>query len=149
MSDVCIHLIHWVLGRGNEHEFPRAGITLMTLRAALCAVTFDLCSSSLTKNTTRRNTHACTHTDSCIYTYKHIHDIPCETARQKDLLQLFLWHFLKPVRIQTPNRLLFLVLSTGVLVLNWTLCCILCCHLHSASVPHECLAGRSIILSLT
>lgn len=53
MSDVCVHLIHWVLGRGNEHEFPRAGITLMTLRAALCAVTFDLCSSSLTKNTTR------------------------------------------------------------------------------------------------
>lgn len=83
MSDVCVHLIHWVLGRGNEHEFPRAGITLMTLRAALCAVTFDLCSSSLTKKHNKRNTHACTHTDSCIYTYKHIHDIPCENSKTK------------------------------------------------------------------
>lgn len=53
MSDVHVHLIQWVLGRGNEHELPRAGITLMTLRAALCAVTFDLCSSSSPKDDKR------------------------------------------------------------------------------------------------
>lgn len=118
MSDVCVHLIHWVLGRGNEHEFPRAGITLMTLRAALCAVTFDLCSSSLTKNTTREihmHAHTRIHASTPTNTYMTYR---AKTARQKDLLQLFLWHFLKSVRIQTPNRLLFLVVSTGVLVLN-------------------------------
>lgn len=45
LSDVHVQLIQWVVGSGNEHELPGAGITLMILRAALCAVTFDLCSS--------------------------------------------------------------------------------------------------------
>lgn len=61
MSDVHVHLIQWVLGRGNEHELPRARITLMTLRAALCAVTFDLCSSSSPKDD---QTHTCVCTDT-------------------------------------------------------------------------------------
>lgn len=67
MSDVHVNLIQWVLGRGNEHELPRAGITLMTLRAALCAVTFDLCSSSSPKDDKReRHTHIHAQTQALI-----------------------------------------------------------------------------------
>lgn len=38
VSDVCVRLIQRVVGRGNEHGLPRAGITLVTLREALCTM---------------------------------------------------------------------------------------------------------------
>lgn len=50
---MCMHILFCVLGRGNEHEPPGAGITLMTLRAALSSVTFDLCLVSSPKVSTR------------------------------------------------------------------------------------------------
>lgn len=71
MSDVHVHLIQWALGRGNELELPRAGITLMTLRAALCAVTFDLCSSSSPKDD-KTHTHAHGHLLAHLHTLAHI-----------------------------------------------------------------------------
>ena len=69
MSDVQVHLIQGVQGRGNEHELPRAGITLMTLRAALCTVTSDLCSSSSPED---RHMNACAGTRLNVYiSYLH------------------------------------------------------------------------------
>lgn len=66
MLDVHVHLLQWVLGRGNELELPRAGITLMTLSAALCALTSDLFYKSIqeTHTHTHMHGHTQTHTDT-------------------------------------------------------------------------------------
>jgi len=72
MSDVHVHLIFlWVLWRGNELQLPRARITLMTLKAALCAATSDLCSSSSPKDE-KRHTHTHISQTYC-HTFTHTH----------------------------------------------------------------------------
>lgn len=58
-----------VVGRGNEHGLPRAGITLLTLREALCTIIWPL-PQNLTVCT-----HTHTHKNTPTLTHTHIHTV--------------------------------------------------------------------------